>query len=361
MTSIYTRYQELCEFAGEEPITTVKNLANNLQNKFGDKIRIECNRARKLGHIIYPTGSTGHFIHVAYDYAGSPEATINKAALLLRQTITKTPNTPLPNNPTLQNLYDGEMKTPDLLLHFFQVLYGGLNQSNYSPKLKRRALSSCHDAIFISQHGKVKSVKQIVLGMAVKSMTGSRKLVDMLNRYGHIVSYHTIEEIETSLGENILNMDQTCPEGTVPDQVCGLAFDNFDEIPETLSGAGTLHDTMGILYQNKDVLDKRRDVNQVGQSSSEQYTANRSLSGKRKPQVPDKTLEPYRKKPRMSTFEFDITDDGYRPDHRNNALENGSGMDDVSCFSGEKHPHVGGIQCFGLLRQYSRTECFLHE
>jgi len=23
----------------------------------------------------------------------------------------------------------------------------------------------------------------------------------------------------------------------------GLAFDNFDELPETLSGAGTLHDT----------------------------------------------------------------------------------------------------------------------
>ena len=220
-----------------------------------------------------------------------------------------------------QNLYDGEMKTPDLLLHFFQVLYGGLNQSNYSPKLKHHALSSCHDAIFISQHGKVKPVKQIVLGMTVKFMTGSRKLVDLLNRYGHIVSYHTIEEIETSLGENILNMDQTCPEGTVPDQVCGLAFDNFDEIPETLSGAGTLHDTMGILYQNKDVLDKRRDVNQVGQSSSEQYTANRSLSRKRKLQVPDQTLEPYRKKPRLSTFEFDITDVGYRPDHRNNALE----------------------------------------
>ena len=30
----------------------------------------------------------------------------------------------------------------------------------------------------------------------------------------------------------------------------GLAFDNYDELTNTLSGAETLHDTMGILYQN---------------------------------------------------------------------------------------------------------------
>ena len=30
----------------------------------------------------------------------------------------------------------------------------------------------------------------------------------------------------------------------------GLAFDNYDELTATLSGGETLHDTMGILYQN---------------------------------------------------------------------------------------------------------------
>lgn len=29
-----------------------------------------------------------------------------------------------------------------------------------------------------------------------------------------------------------------------------LAFDNYDELTSTLSGAQTVHDTMGILYQN---------------------------------------------------------------------------------------------------------------
>ena len=31
----------------------------------------------------------------------------------------------------------------------------------------------------------------------------------------------------------------------------GTAFDNYDELTETLSGKDTLHDTVGICYQNK--------------------------------------------------------------------------------------------------------------
>ena len=251
LTSIYIRYKELCEDAEEAPITTARNLATNLSNKFGDKIRIECSAARKSGHIVYLTGLDSQLVHLAYDYAATPEATINKAALLLRKAIKKTPTTPLPENVTLQSLFQGEITAPNLLLQFFQVLYGGPNQKAYSPKLEQRVLSASHDAMFIAQRGKVKPGKQIVLGMAIKSMTGSRKLIEMLNRHGHIINYHAIEEIETSLGEEIQSRELACPEGTLSDMNFGLAFDNFDELPETLSGAGTLHDTMGIFLSEQ--------------------------------------------------------------------------------------------------------------
>ena len=33
----------------------------------------------------------------------------------------------------------------------------------------------------------------------MKSTTGSRKMIELLNRYGHTPSYNTIEEIETEL------------------------------------------------------------------------------------------------------------------------------------------------------------------
>ena len=147
-----------------------------------------------------------------------------------------------------------------------------------------------HDAIFIAQRGKVKPGKQIVLGMAIKSMTGSRKLVEMLNRHSHIINYHSIEEIETSLGDAIQKREQACLEGTLSDQVFGMAFDNFDELPETLSGADTLHDTMGILYQNKDVSGTGEAVNHVTQAPLQ--LGNRSAR-KRKLQVQEQPLESY--------------------------------------------------------------------
>ena len=36
-----------------------------------------------------------------------------------------------------------------------------------------------------------------MLGIALKSLTGSQKVVEIMNRLGHCISYHTIEEIET--------------------------------------------------------------------------------------------------------------------------------------------------------------------
>ena len=35
------------------------------------------------------------------------------------------------------------------------------------------------------------------------------------------------------------------------DLFTGLAWDNYDELTETLSGRDTLHDTVGICYQNR--------------------------------------------------------------------------------------------------------------
>lgn len=41
----------------------------------------------------------------------------------------------------------------------------------------------------------------MVLGM--KSLTGACKVIEILNRMGHSISYHVAEEIETSLATDI--------------------------------------------------------------------------------------------------------------------------------------------------------------
>ena len=51
--------------------------------------------------------------------------------------------------------------------------------------------------------GLVKPQKHLLLGLGVKSMTGSKKVLNILNRLGHCISYTTEEEIETELALNI--------------------------------------------------------------------------------------------------------------------------------------------------------------
>ena len=92
-------------------------------------------------------------------------------------------------------------------------------------------------------------------------MTGSRKVIEMLNHLGHCINYHKVEEIETDLATNIQLNELATPDGITPapGRSIGLAWDNYDENIETLSGANTLHDTVGICYQNI-VIDSQRDL-----------------------------------------------------------------------------------------------------
>ena len=91
------------------------------------------------------------------------------------------------------------------------------------------------------------------MGLGLKSLTGQRKVVELLNHLGHSIGYHQTEELETKLAEDIRDRNTKIPDGLNAQQglSTALAWDNFDELIETLSGKNTLHDTMGICYQNK--------------------------------------------------------------------------------------------------------------
>ncbi|GFU10138.1 uncharacterized protein TNCV_3449271 [Trichonephila clavipes] len=65
-----------------------------------------------------------------------------------------------------------------------------------------------------------------MLGMSLKSLTSSLKIIDVIHRYGHCISYPGVEELETE------------------------ATYTSVQNSKTKSGKDTLHDTVGIIYQN---------------------------------------------------------------------------------------------------------------
>ncbi|CAI9725825.1 Hypothetical predicted protein [Octopus vulgaris] len=96
------------------------------------------------------------------------------------------------------------------------------------------------------------------MGMGMKSMTGSRMVITLLNCYGYGIKYHCAEELETELAFAHNEKQTIIPEDVQLNRVMGNAYDNYDELTYTLSGANSLHDTTGILYQNEDETDQGR-------------------------------------------------------------------------------------------------------
>ena len=89
--------------------------------------------------------------------------------------------------------------------------------------------------------------------MAVKQLTGSAKVVTLLNRFGHALSLPQINEIEVSTAETVLQRDL---QAFVPTSICQgghfvhFCWDNNNLNENTLSGANTTHCTNGILIQH---------------------------------------------------------------------------------------------------------------
>ncbi|KMQ91148.1 hypothetical protein RF55_9017 [Lasius niger] len=90
-----------------------------------------------------------------------------------------------------------------------------------------------------------------MLGLAMKSLTSSRKVLTILNKYGHSVGYTVAEELETEMTYTAYENNKLIPPGIRPIKELSthVAFDNYDRFDETFSGKDTLHDTVGIIYQ----------------------------------------------------------------------------------------------------------------
>ena len=243
---------------------------------------------------------------------------LREAAMYLRLLITESlKNRERPNEPvTVESISTDPVKTPDPLRYFFQMLYTG-SESPVHDQVERHIQSVCYDVLFVTSRGRIKPSKHVLIGSGIKSITGSRRVIEILNRFGHSVNYHTVEALETELATEITERKQTTPDGILKQAglATGLAWDNYDENNETLTGSGTLHDTVGICYQNQ--IDSQTDDGAEGPLTEETEIQNdhvhpekitRTGTGrtlKRSFEAKELILEPYRKKkPKLTVFQY---------------------------------------------------------
>ena len=148
--------------------------------------------------------------------------------------------------------------------------------------------------------------KHLALAMGIKSLTGSKSAVTLVNKFGNCASDETIRRLDMEL-EQAADYDESCTPKDVlrePYLCTGTAWDNFDINMETLSGADTVHHTYGICYQNS--LDN---TNRVSEPSAHSATIKKCKKRgfEKVSSQEQEEIAPYTKKPKLSSFAFSLT------------------------------------------------------
>lgn len=142
---------------------------------------------------------------------------LEKAALYIRQSVKEHQmNVPWPLAPA--DLTTLKACIPEDLHHFFTILLTG-DPTNMTPSARvcRLSYSMSQDIVYTVTCGRQKTPKHVLLSYGIKTLTGNVELIQMINRLGHSVSYHQLEENDTalclqkqSLSSNPIS-SQTCP------------------------------------------------------------------------------------------------------------------------------------------------------
>jgi len=161
--------------------------------------------------------------------------------------------------PKTSELISESMKPPEYVYLFLRELLklndkrGDLSVTN-----NRLVESFANDFVYGVTGGKILQQKHFLLGVGLHNLTGSRKIVDIIHKLGHCISYDLTCEIETAQAEivlkeskenNILPLQPASPCDSV---LTHYWVDNFDVNIDRTNGGGSVNTTPLVAYQEKD-------------------------------------------------------------------------------------------------------------
>ena len=112
----------------------------------------------------------------------------------------------------MEDVNKGEVGVQKLELCFFKYLIAGPDARSWNQSsIQRKINSISQDVVFAGTSGVKKPRKHLMVGLALKSLTGRKNVIDMLNKLGHCASNH--EEIETETTFNTSKNTNCTPYG----------------------------------------------------------------------------------------------------------------------------------------------------
>ena len=114
-------------------------------------------------------------------------------------------------------------------------------------KQARLISSITKDIVFAVTRGKVMQRTHFLLALRIHSLTGSRKIIDIVHKLGHCISYNLMKDIETAQANyslslskkgDILPVHPSSKSYVVP---TFFWVDNFDTVVERVGGGNVTH------------------------------------------------------------------------------------------------------------------------
>ncbi len=150
----------------------------------------------------------------------SPTIQKNKLGMLpwlCEQRFFAIPPSKNPSPTSVHTLKDNAPSIPPLTLLFFRTLIGGMQSSPKSAHSKdvieRKAVAGASDAVFNCTRGTVCPWKHQFLGLGLGTLTGSKSLLTVLNRFGHCISYDEVKRLETEMAYSCSDTGCETPDG----------------------------------------------------------------------------------------------------------------------------------------------------
>ena len=149
-----------------------------LKLHFKEYIVIHKGKYRRGGSLIYNSNITlEEALKLADLQKSKLDQLIKDVAFTLKAIIKNANPTNLPSSGiTFDDIIGGEVQVPEQLTQFFTYLVGPDHRSHeFASKIRVESLAA--DTVFSMTNGRKKSSKHLKLGLAVKSMTGFKKLI----------------------------------------------------------------------------------------------------------------------------------------------------------------------------------------
>ena len=144
---------------------------------------------------------------------------------------------------------------PHQLFNFISWIVGFSDEPELQDKINLahdqccKVASICQDLIYAEAKGRKPTHKSLALGMTVRQLTGSRKLIDILYGLGHTVSSDTVCKHDSALATLQISDFVVIPRNVNVGVFSTIVCDNNDLNEETVTGKDKTHVVNGIIVQ----------------------------------------------------------------------------------------------------------------